>query len=130
MAGRPRPSPPCLVVRPSTTAPPAPRDPPPATRPRRPPPPIRLPRPPAYATPDKVVSASASPWSSSSTEREFARSYLKGIEYSGYDRLVQLCDALAQPPGFCLIEKRLVDVALPHGFNALTLAKWRAFLDL
>ena len=29
-----------------------------------------------------------------------------------------------------LIEKRLVDVALRLGFNDLTLAKWRAFLDI
>jgi hypothetical protein len=28
------------------------------------------------------------------------------------------------------MEKRLVDVALRHGLNDLTLAKWRAFLDL
>jgi hypothetical protein len=28
------------------------------------------------------------------------------------------------------MEKRLVDVALRHGFNDLTLAKWRAFLAL
>jgi hypothetical protein len=29
-----------------------------------------------------------------------------------------------------LIEKRLVDVALRHGFNSMTQAKWRAIFDL
>jgi hypothetical protein len=47
-----------------------------------------------------------------------------------YDRLIQLCDALSLPSGFCLIERRLVDVALRRGFNALTLDKWRAYLGL
>lgn len=41
-----------------------------------------------------------------------------------------LCDCLALPTGFCLIEKRLVDIALRHGFNDYTLEKWRAFFAI
>ena len=41
-----------------------------------------------------------------------------------------MCDALALPGGCCLIEKRLVDVALRHGFNEFTLAKWEAKLAI
>jgi hypothetical protein len=52
------------------------------------------------------------------------------VEHTTYDRLIQLCDALALPTGPCLVEKRLVDVAQRHGFNALTLAKWRAYISL
>lgn len=44
--------------------------------------------------------------------------------------LIQLCDALALPGGFCLIEKRLVDVALRHGTNPYTIPKWKAFLEI
>ena len=58
------------------------------------------------------------------------QAYLDGLEYTVEDRLIQLCDTLGEADGFCLIEKRLVDVALRHGFNDLTLVKWRAYLGL
>ncbi|NKB66607.1 MAG: HD domain-containing protein [Candidatus Latescibacteria bacterium] len=66
----------------------------------------------------------------SADEVQFIEVYLARIEYTEYDRLLQLCDALALPTGFTLIEKRLVDVALRRGVNKLTTAKWQAFLDL
>jgi hypothetical protein len=84
----------------------------------------------SFPAPIKNVSAFASPWDCPTEEHDFVQSYLNGIEYSIYDRLIQLCDALAQPTGFCLIEKRLIEVALRHGVNEFTLLKWRAFLDL
>jgi hypothetical protein len=58
------------------------------------------------------------------------RQYLARIEYSPYDRLIQLCDALALPDGFCLIEKRLLEVALRRGVNSFTVEKWKAFLEV
>ena len=45
-------------------------------------------------------------------ERQFVQEFLAGSTYTSYDRLIQLCDALALPSGFCLVEKRLMDVAL------------------
>jgi hypothetical protein len=83
-----------------------------------------------HSFPIKEVDAFASRWECPAEERRFVQAYLNGVEYSAYDRLIQLCDALALPSGFCLIEKRLVDVALRHGFNDHTLAKWRAYLGL
>lgn len=84
----------------------------------------------SFPAPIKNVDAFASPWDCPGEERDFVQSYLNGIEYSAYDRLIQLCDALAQSNGYCLIEKRLVDVALRRGFNDFTLEKWCAFLGL
>ena len=60
----------------------------------------------------------------------FVGTYLSGLEYDDYDRLLQLSDALAWPLGFVMIEKRLVDVALRRGINPMTVEKWRAFLEL
>jgi hypothetical protein len=37
-----------------------------------------------------------------------------GINYDDYDRLLQLCDALALPEGVCLLEKRLIDVFMRY----------------
>ena len=55
---------------------------------------------------------------------------LAQIEYDEYDRLIQLCDALAMASGYVLIEKRLVDVLLRYGCNDLVVPKWRAIMDL
>ncbi|MEJ7653688.1 MAG: HD domain-containing protein [Chloroflexia bacterium] len=84
----------------------------------------------SFPSPIKDVGAFASSWDCPLEERDFVQSYLNGIEYSTYDRLIQLCDALAEPSGYCLIEKRLFDVALRRGFNEFTLAKWSAFVGL
>lgn len=63
-------------------------------------------------------------------QREILLRELNSISYDDYDRLIQLCDALALPDGPTILEKRLVDVSLRHGFNRLTLDKWRAVRKL
>lgn len=63
-------------------------------------------------------------------DRDFLADFVAGAVYDDYDRLVQLCDALALPTGFCLLEKRLVDVALRYGTHPCTVARWRAVLDI
>jgi hypothetical protein len=63
-------------------------------------------------------------------EVEFMMAYLSKLEYDDYDRLVQLSDAISEPSGFCLIEKRLVDVALRYGLNDFSLLRWKAFLEM
>jgi hypothetical protein len=83
-----------------------------------------------HSFPIKQADAFASRWDCPPAEKRFVQDYLDLVEYTPYDRLVQLCDALALPTGPCAIEKRLVDVALRHGFNDCTLAKWRAILGL
>ncbi len=83
-----------------------------------------------HSFPIKHVDAFASNWDCPPEEREFVQQYLDITEYTAYDRLVQLCDALALPSGPCVIEKRLVDVALRHGFNALTFSKWQATFSI
>ena len=66
------------------------------------------------------------------TEEEFALvdGYLLSLTYTDYDRLLQLCDCLALPSGLCLLEKRMIDVALRHGVNEYTVPKWQAYLDI
>jgi hypothetical protein len=76
------------------------------------------------------VRVAAGRWDCSEAEIEFVKAYLAQIEYTEYDRLIQLGDALVLASGFCLIEKRLMDVALRHGLNDYTLIKWRATLRL
>ncbi len=63
-------------------------------------------------------------------ERKFVKEYIDSIEFSPYDKLIQLCDAIALPSGFCLLEKRMLDVVIRYGFNEFTLEKWKATFDI
>lgn len=63
-------------------------------------------------------------------DKDFMARFVKDAVYDDHDRLVQLCDALALPTGFCLLEKRFVDVALRYGIHPATPARWRKVLDI
>ena len=63
-------------------------------------------------------------------DKEFMRQFVTDAIYDDYDRLVQLCDALALPTGFCLLEKRFVDVAIRYGTHPATIDRWKAVLDI
>ena len=63
-------------------------------------------------------------------DKEFMRQFVKNAVYDDYDRLVQLCDALALPTGFCLLEKRFVDVAIRYGMHPATIDRWKAVLEI
>ena len=54
--------------------------------------------------------------------------FLNHHEFDDYDILIQLCDAISLPNGACIMEKRLVDVALRHGLPDFTIEKWKAFM--
>ena len=58
------------------------------------------------------------PWAPHS--RYTAEAYLSRRGMIECDRLVQLCDALCLPAGFCLMEKRPVDVAVRYGVHPHT----------
>lgn len=58
------------------------------------------------------------------------RDFIKTAEYDDYDRLVQLCDALALPSGFCILEKRFVDVAIRYGIHPATIDRWKKTLEI
>jgi hypothetical protein len=62
----------------------------------------------------------------SDEEYNFIKNYIESVEYDDYDRLIQLCDSLALPSGYCLMEKRMVDVALRHGVHEHIIYKWKA----
>jgi len=62
-------------------------------------------------------------------QKDFLEEYLETVIYDDYDILIQLCDAVSLPNGACIMEKRLVDVALRHGLPDFTLDKWKAFMQ-
>lgn len=58
----------------------------------------------------------------------FMEQFIKSAVYDDYDRLVQLCDALALPTAFCLLEKRFVDVTIRYGYHPSTIDRWKKIL--
>jgi hypothetical protein len=78
----------------------------------------------------KDIKTAFGTWDCSEEEYNFVKTYLENIEYDDYDRLIQLCDALAYTTGYYLIEKRMVEASLRHGINEYTTLKWKATLEL
>ena len=83
-----------------------------------------------HSFPLKNIHAFQGSFDCSKQQLAFLQCFLDSCSYDNDDRLIQLCDALSVPSGACILEKRLVDVALRHGVNHLSLEKWRAFLQL
>jgi hypothetical protein len=83
-----------------------------------------------HVFPLKQINSVAGKWDCTQAELDFLEGYISKIEFDEYDRLIQLCDAIALPSGYCLVEKRLMDVALRHGVNDFSVARWKAYLVL
>ncbi len=78
----------------------------------------------------KDISTSIGVFDMSSEDKTFMEKFVQECTYDDYDYLVQLCDALALPTGFCLLEKRFVDVAIRYGTHPATVDRWKAVLKI
>lgn len=83
-----------------------------------------------HSFPLQDVRAFLGKWDVTPSQLEFIQAYIAAAVYTPYDRLIQLCDALSLAEGTCLIEKRIVDVALRYGVNEFSVAKWKAILGI
>lgn len=59
----------------------------------------------------------------------FMKKYLQEIEYDDYDKLIILCDSLALPTGFCILEKRFVDTTRRYGAFPFTVDRWNKTIE-
>lgn len=78
----------------------------------------------------KDISSSIGVFDMPAEDKAFMADFVKNAIYDDYDYLVQLCDALALPTGFCLLEKRFVDVTIRYGVHAATVDRWKAVLHI
>lgn len=78
----------------------------------------------------KDIKTAFGKWDCSEEEYNFVKKYIETVEYDDYDRLIQLCDALAFINGYYLIEKRMVEAVIRHGMNEYTIQKWKATLEI
>ena len=59
----------------------------------------------------------------------FLQEFIDSREYTDYEKLIQLCDAVSLPTGACIMEKRFVDVALRYGVRDYTTKRWAGYLE-
>lgn len=78
----------------------------------------------------KDICSSTGVWDTSTDEYNFMKRYIRDVVYNDYDLLIQLCDSLALPSGFCLLEQRFVDVARRYGTNENTLPRWNRIFEI
>lgn len=83
-----------------------------------------------HSFPVQNPKAVAGHWDCTQEEFRIVADALTQVAYTKYDRLLQLCDALALPTGFCLLEKRFVDVTMRRGMNEYTIPRWQAYFDI
>ena len=57
-------------------------------------------------------------------EDKVIKEYISGCECDDYDLLIQLCDSVAADYGFCILEKRFIDVARRYGIMKNALDWW------
>lgn len=63
-------------------------------------------------------------------ESKFIRKYLNDISYDDYDKLIIMCDSLADAQGFCILEKRFVNTARRYGTFPFTVERWNATFEI
>ena len=78
----------------------------------------------------KDISSSIGVFDMPEEDKRFMDEFVREATYDDYDLLVQLCDALALPTGFCLLEKRFIDVAIRYGTHPFTVERWKTVLDI
>lgn len=54
----------------------------------------------------------------------FIQQFLENTEYDDYDKLIILCDALADASGFCILEKRFIDTSRRYGIFPFSIDRW------
>ena len=82
----------------------------------------------AFMIPD--IRTSIGTFDVSEEDYQFMKKFVAEAVYDDYDRLVQLCDSLALPTGFCLLEKRFVDVTIRYGVHPSTVDRWKKVLEI
>lgn len=77
-----------------------------------------------HSFPVKDIEADIAKKDITAEQYDFIKSFLDSIEYDDLDRLIILCDALADAKGFCILEKRFVDTTRRYGVCPFTVERW------
>ena len=77
-----------------------------------------------HSFPVKDIDADIGKKDITSEQYVFIKKFLDDIEYDDYDKLIILCDALADANGFCILEKRFIDTTRRYGIFPFSVDRW------
>lgn len=77
-----------------------------------------------HSFPVKNIDADIGKKDITKAQYDFICEYLNNIEYDDYDKLIILCDALADADGFCILEKRFIDTTRRYGIYPFSIDRW------
>ena len=77
-----------------------------------------------HSFPVKDVDANIGKKDITPTQYSFIKKYIEEIDYDDYDKLIILCDALADANGYCILEKRFIDTTRRYGIYPFTIDRW------
>ena len=77
-----------------------------------------------HSFPVKDIEADIGKKDISQAQYDFIHHYLNNLEYDDYDKLIILCDALADARGFCILEKRFIDTTRRYGIYPFSVDRW------
>jgi len=77
-----------------------------------------------HSFPVKDIEADIGKKGISQEQYTFIKEYLDRLEYDDYDKLIILCDALADANGFCILEKRFIDTTRRYGIYPFSIDRW------
>lgn len=77
-----------------------------------------------HSFPVKDIKADMAKRDVTEEQYQFMKHYIENIEYDDYDKLIILCDALADAQGFCILEKRFIDTTRRYGICPYTVERW------
>ncbi|MCU6748346.1 HD domain-containing protein [Faecalicatena acetigenes] len=78
-----------------------------------------------HSFPVKDITTDISKADINEKQYQFMKRYLEETEYDDYDKLIILCDSLADAQGFCILEKRFVDTTCRYGIYPFTIDRWK-----
>ena len=76
------------------------------------------------------VNAGVGSWDIPSEYDDLMKEVIEKSTHNDYDKLVQLCDALAMADGFCVLDQRFVDVVMRYGFTDYTTERWKKVFEI
>ena len=77
-----------------------------------------------HSFPVKDIDADIGKKDITTEQYHFIKDFLNSIEYDDYDKLIILCDALADANGFCILEKRFIDTTRRYGIFPFSIDRW------
>ena len=83
-----------------------------------------------HSFPVQEITAVNGGWDLAAEDYAFLDSFLQTRTYTLYDRLIQLCDAMATGDGIVAIERRMMDIMLRYGIDETSLPRWRTLFAM